>query len=340
MSNEQAWGHRLLNLGFAIQSHLYEIVSRSPDGLAIPVGHEGGDTIFEIDRRVEPIIEREVGRWPNETKPLVLIAEGMGEDGECVFGLRDATPRYRVIVDPIDGTRNLMYDKRSAWFIAAVAHDRGEHTGLSDTFASVLVELPVSKQTWCDAFVATSDSATTGARTHVGGANPTRLEVRPSAANTLKVGFGQVSNFFPGTKVLAAELIERIATTTLGAVPVGQAFLFDDQYISSGGQMVELMVGHDRFSCDLRPLFFKILEGRSNQTVRGLECHPYDVAGWLAAKQAGVVVTDGFGKPLNCPLDVRTGVHWCGFANQGLYEQIQPVINDWLADHDVLADSG
>jgi hypothetical protein len=68
-----------------------------------------------------------------------------------------------------------------------------------------------------------------------------------------------------------------------------------------------------------------------------VECHPYDVAGALVARQAGVVITDGFGRPLHCPLDVHTGVHWCGFGNEALAAMIQPIISAWLADHGVSA---
>jgi fructose-1,6-bisphosphatase/inositol monophosphatase family enzyme len=303
------------------------------DGLALPVAQEGGDTIYAIDRKVEPVIESEIDHWPDECKPLVLIAEGMGTNGMRLFGGKDSQPRFRVIIDPIDGTRNLMFDKRSAWFIAAVAEDKGTSTTLADTFAAALVELPTSKQALCDAFVARRDRATTGLRMPVGaGDRSISLPVRPSQAGNLENGFGQVSSFFPGTKALAADLMERIAERTVGQVKAGQALIFDDQYISTGGQMVELMVGHDRFCCDLRPLFYKILEQQTGNAVRGLECHPYDVAGLLVAKNAGVVITDGFGEPLDCPLDVHTGVHWCGYANAELQRTIQPIVLEWLRE--------
>ena len=335
MTSEHAWAQRLLNLGFAIQRHLHRVVSSSRGGLAVPVGFEGGDTIFEIDRHVEPIIEREIDEWPSECKPLVLVAEGMGRDGRRLIGPADEPARFRVIVDPIDGTRNLMYDKRSAWFIATVAEDLGEQTNLGDAFAAVLVELPTTKQAWCDAYMATGSEVTSGIRTRIGGDSPQPWPPRPSRAESLRFGFGQVSNFFPGTKVLAADLNERIADQTLGQGSPGQALLFDDQYISTGGQMVELMAGHDRFCCDLRPLFYRILEKRSPHVVRGVECHPYDVAGALVAKRAGVVISDGFGRPLRCPFDVHTGVHWCGFGNEVLADSIQPIIAGWLAEHGV-----
>lgn len=332
MNDPQDWADRLAALGAAVRRHVVGLV-RGGEDLRTPVAQEGGDTVFAIDRLVEPVIEREVEAWPAACKPLLLVAEGFGADGRRAFGPPAEPPRFRLLVDPIDGTRSLMYDKRSAWFLAAVAPDAGDGTRLGDAFAAAMVELPTSKQEWCDSYTAVAGGPARGTRSRVGGGDPRPNAPRPSAATDLRHGFGHVSNFFPGTKLLAAELMERIAAELLGPVPPGQALVFDDQYICSGGQMAELMAGHDRFCCDLRPLFYAILARRSGAAVRGLECHPYDVAGLLVARQAGVVVTDGFGEPLDAPLDVHTGVHWCGYANPALAARIQPVITAWLAGH-------
>lgn len=333
MDEALLWLPRLESLGFAVQRHLAG--SPGSDRRSMPVAQEGGDVIFGIDREVEPILLVEVAAWPRECLPLLLIAEGLGADGRRIVGDPRSPARYRLIVDPIDGSRSLMYDKRSAWFIAAIAHDHGEGTSLRDTFAAVLVELPTSKQTWCDSYVAAAGRPTAGRRVRVGGVDGRAIEVRPSTAPDLRFGFAQVANYFPGVKVLASELMERIVAETLGAVQMGEAQVFDDQYISSGGQMVELIAGHDRFTCDLRPLFYEILLANGSGRARGLECHPYDVAGALVAKQAGVILTDGFGRPLDAPLDVTTGVHWCGYANPTLAEKIQPVIERWLRERGV-----
>src|SRR5690606_8913606 len=112
----------------------------------------------------------------------------------------------------------------------------------------------------------------------------------------------------------------------------GSASIFDDQYITTAGQMVELMVGHDRFCCDLRPMFYRILEKQTGQTVRGLECHPYDLAGLLIAQRAGVIVTDALGAPLDAPLDVQSPVSWCGYANETLRQTIEPVIREFFRE--------
>src|SRR2546423_14832080 len=77
------------------------------------------DTIYAIDTAVEPVMEAFFEKWGRST-PLVLVAEGLEGDGRQegvkVYpqGTRAEDALLRVIVDPIDGTRGLMYDKRSA----------------------------------------------------------------------------------------------------------------------------------------------------------------------------------------------------------------------------------
>ena len=335
------WASLLASLGEDVRARL--IATRDAAGhgaMAQPAAQEGGDTIFAIDRAVEPVIEQAIARWPEACRPLLLVAEGLGVDGRRRFDDGDPTAplRYRLLCDPIDGTRNIMYDKRSAWFLAAVAPERGEATSLSDAIASILLELPPSKQTLADTFIACGGHAPlvahrvdlrTGARVP--------LAVRPSRATELRNGFAQVSNFFPGTKQLAAALMERIAQRTLGEVRPGEASVFDDQYITTGGQMVELMLGRDRFCCDLRPLLYRIVSQQTGKAVRGVECHPYDVAGAPVARRAGVVLTDGFGRALDARFDVHAPVHWCGYANESLRAAIEPVIVEWLGEHGVTA---
>lgn len=337
-----AWADRLERLGVAVRQRL-DAVRRAGADMATAVAQEGGDTIFAIDRHVEPAIEQAIAAWPAACFPLLLIAEGMGHDGRRVFaapgpaqphasapGASAALLRWRLIIDPIDGTRNIMYDKRSAWFIAAVAPDRGEATSVADAIASAVVELPTSKAGFADAFWAAAGASAGGRRVDLRSGEAADLRLRPSAAPTLRNGFAQVSNFFPGTKILASDLMERIVLATLGQVEPGSASVFDDQYITTAGQMVELMAGHDRFCCDLRPLFYRIVSRQTGRTVRGLECHPYDVAGLLVAQRSGVILTDGLGGPLRPPMDVESGVHWCGYANAALRDAIEPVIRAWM----------
>jgi hypothetical protein len=89
-----------------------------------------------------------------------------------------------------------------------------------------------------------------------------------------------------------------------------------------------LIVGHDRFNADLRPLFYQM----QNQP-EGLCCHPYDCPALLIAEEAGVIITDARGNKLNAPLDCTSGVSWAGFANQTLRAQIEPILNQYLIAH-------
>jgi hypothetical protein len=147
----------------------------------------------------------------------------------------------------------------------------------------------------------------------------------PSGAPTLLDGFAAISKFFPGAKAAAAELEEELFLEVLGPPRSASPQVFDDQYISSGGQLYELMVGHDRFLADLRPLLHRPGEGVSR-----LCCHPYDLCTWVIAAEAGVIVTDPWGGTLSAPLDTSSPVAWCGYANGVLRSSIEPVLQRLL----------
>ncbi len=65
-------------------------------------------------------------------------------------GSREEEALIRFLVDPIDGTRGLMYDKRSAWALAGVAPNKGPQTRLRDIEVAVMSELPTSKSGQAD----------------------------------------------------------------------------------------------------------------------------------------------------------------------------------------------
>ena len=115
---------------------------------------------------------------------------------------------------------------------------------------------------------------------------------------------------------MLAAIDDEIARGALGPVTPGKAACFEDQYISSGGQLYELMAGKDRFIADLRPLLKQL----------GICCHPYDVCTALIAAELGVLVTDPFGQPLNPPLNVEADVAWAGYANEQIRRQVEPLL--------------
>jgi fructose-1,6-bisphosphatase/inositol monophosphatase family enzyme len=306
------------------------ITSRNAQNLHAVDRSTAADTIYAIDTVVEPILEEFCRDWARTT-PLVLIAEGIenehGEEGIKVFpeGTKADEALIRLIIDPIDGTRGIMYDKRSAWALAGVAPNKGDATCLRDIEAAVMTELPTSKMGFADVLWATKGRGAHAKRVDLSSGTSVDLRLAPSTSTNLDHGFASVANFFPGTKILASELMEHLARGLMGKIDVTKATIFDDQYISTGGQFYELIVGHDRFIADLRPEFY-----RMQKQDGGLCCHPYDCATLLIAEEAGVFITDAQGHPLDGPLDCTSGLSWVGYANARLKEQIQPLLREFL----------
>jgi hypothetical protein len=154
----------------------------------------------------------------------------------------------------------------------------------------------------------------------------------PSRATTLAHGFATISKFFPGTKEAACWIEERLFTEVVGEHGGGAPLVFDDEYICSGGQLAELMIAHDRFVADLRPTILDLQAGQDKTTVRRLCARPYDLCTALIATEAGVRVTDAWGRPLDAPLDTTSDVAWVGYANAQLEALIAPVLRRLLRE--------
>ena len=202
----------------------------SLDEMSGIAAEEAGDTIYAVDRVSEETLVDFFSREVAPRAPLVLIAEGI-EDGHVVLprGTREDAARWRIIVDPIDGTRAIMYQKRSAWVLTGVAPNRGASTRLSDIELAVQTEIPTVKQHLCDVLWAVRGEGghaerfnrLTGARTPV--------TLRPSSAQTIAHGFAMIARFFPGAREELAAIDEEIVFSALGPPQPGKAHLFEDQ---------------------------------------------------------------------------------------------------------------
>lgn len=294
-----------------------------------------GDTIYAIDRVSEAVVLAFFAERIAPTWPLVLIAEGLPE-GQITLpaGLHEEDAVIRVIVDPIDGTRGLMYQKRSAWVLTGVAPNRGPATHLSDIALAVQTEIPLVKQHLCDVLWAFADGPLHARRYNrlTGELQP--LVLRPSRADSIAHGFATISRFFPGVRADLAALDDALMRAVLGPPVRGKAQGFEDQYICSGGQIYELIAGHDRFTADLRPLLDVHLAAQG--TDLGICCHPYDLAAALLAERAGVILTDAAGAPLDAPLDVVSDVSWIGYANPLIRAQVEPALQALLRERGFL----
>jgi hypothetical protein len=216
--------------------------------------------------------------------------------------------------------------------LTGVAPNRGEDTNLQDIELAVQTEIPLLKQHLCDMLWAIRGKGVKGERFDRLTGERKPLAPRPSRATTIRHGFAMVARFFPGARDELAAIDEEIVQGALGAVEPGKAHCFEDQYLSSGGQLYELMMGHDRFVADLRPLVESVLNRRG--LVLGICCHPYDVCTELIAREAGVIVTDEHGELLRAPLRVEPDVTWIGYANEAIRREIEPFLRDALKKRD------
>lgn len=308
----------------ALRSHM---VTQAIEVLARTVRDDDGDTIFGIDAHVEEVLLEGCRDWGRE-QHFVLLAEGIDPAG-ITFGRPGlGGPPFRLMFDPIDGTRGLMFDKRSAWCLAGVALDRGAATRLSDIELAVMTELPTTRQAMGDVLWASKGRGAQGERHDLATSSSRPLPILPSGATTLRHGFATVSNFFQGGKELLARLEEAILRRALGGWNVDKAEVYADQYICSGGQLAEVALGRDRFVLDVRPLAHRKLGHAAS-----LACRPYDVVTALIAQEAGCVVCDPYGDPLDAPLDTTTNVAFAAYANRVLAEALIPIVRDEVRHH-------
>ncbi|MEI6513386.1 MAG: inositol monophosphatase [bacterium] len=325
---------KLRQLHIKMRDHLRkQMVTQDQTTLSAATAARDGDTIYRIDEFSEELLLEYCREWAKET-PFVLIAEGISGDGWLSLpdgaSAQDAT--FLLIVDPIDGTRPLMYDKRSAWLLTGIAPNLGRKTTLADITIAMQTELPITRQNLAYHLWAVKGQGAQ-AELHdlvLDQVNPASLH--PSRAQTLEHGFASLVKFFPAGKRELVEIECRLFEALVGDLNIGNPVIFDDEYTSTGGQLFELMVGHDRFIADLRPLLYK----RYQSHQKPLCAHPYDIGTELIAREAGVIITDEKGNPLSSLLDIQENVAWIGYANQALRDKIEPILLSILESSDLL----
>lgn len=234
----------LSDIGVAIRDHLRASGRRDSDREV--VGKDRGDVVFGIDKAVHPIIEEQCRSFASENGTVEVVGEGLGEDGKIEFqGPGDFCGS--ILIDPIDGTRGLMYDLRSAWFLAAFCDPSEAPPTAENARFSVMVELPTSKQSYSDILYYSYGVGAFGEQQNLTDQSTQPLHLAPSGSPDLENGFAAVSDFFyPGTGTLASELMTFLAERCAGQQGPGSAFAFNDQYISTGGQLSELILGRYR----------------------------------------------------------------------------------------------
>ncbi len=307
-----------------------ECEARTAEDLARVVHEGAGDVTYAVDLVSETAIVEWLKREIASAEPIVVIGEGLPNG--CITLPENASPadaRWRLIIDPIDGTRGLMYQKRPAWILTGVAPNRGVATSLEDIELAVQTEIPLLKQHLSDQVWAFRGGGVRGVRYNRLTADARPISLQPSTATDLSHGFATVCRFFPGGRDILADFDERLCNRLLSR-KAGDAGVFEDQYASTGGQIYGLASGQDRFVADLRPLVKPLVAARGQSP--GHCCHPYDLCTELIATEAGVAITSPVGGPVNVPLDVETDVAWVGYANRRLHSSIGPVMQEVLRE--------
>ncbi|MBT29092.1 MAG: hypothetical protein CMO01_05455 [Thalassobius sp.] len=293
------------------------------------------DTIYQIDKDVEDIIVPLLKQHSESLGGIVLLAEGIEEDSEGGFKLPDSAGNLtvKIIMDPIDGTRGIMYDKRSAFFLAGAAPNKPENY-LSDIEVAVMVELPTTRSAYSDTLWAIKEQGANRFSRHLESNELKVLPLRPSKSPTLYGGFGQISRFFPPGREILAAIEEDMLSEVFPDAEEGKTIVFEDQYISTGGQMYELLVGHDRFVADVRTLLNKRLKAEGRK--KGHICHPYDICVILIAEEVGIVITDGYGNKFDAAMNLYDEIDWIGYANSELKNQLEKPLFNALKKHKLL----
>jgi fructose-1,6-bisphosphatase/inositol monophosphatase family enzyme len=313
----------LKECGSAVQRKVYESVrTSSTDTLSAVHAEKPEDTIYQIDRDVEDVLVAILEKYHESCGGFAVFAEGIADSEEgLVLG---NNPKYAIIIDPIDGTRGIMYNKRPAFFLAGIALNDGKATRLSDIFVAVMVELPISKQFLADTLWAIKGEGPRGESTNMLTGEVIPKAIWPSKASTIIGGFAQFARFFPPGRDILAGIEDELIQIIVPHNPTGKALVFEDQYISTGGQLYEMVCGRDRFIADIRALLFDYLR-KQNKPI-GHVCHPYDICTMLIAKECGVIITDEKGDDFDAPFDLNYAVNWIGYANIQIRNEVEPII--------------
>jgi hypothetical protein len=325
---------RLARIGERVRDHvLSELRQQSAESLSAIVVETAADKIYSIDRSVETVL---LPALTEELEPIVsfaLICEGVNDEQPLVFpdGMEIERCQARLIVDPIDGTRPIMYNKRSAWWLAGIAPNLGDQTSLGDIDVAMQVEIPTTRAAVADTLWAIRGGGARGETFDLKTHERTPFLPQPSGAKTIAGGFASIFHPMPGGKEIFAAIEEELISILIGDLEVSKTALFDDQYLSTGGQLYELMTGKDRMVADLRGMLYERFRREAKPT--GHACHPYDLCTILIAEEAGVQTTGGGGGPLKAPLDTTSDVSWIGYANGRIRAEVEPVLQRLILKH-------
>ena len=148
-SQPEKWVRVIVTVFEGLRKELLRTMKSARSGkMSELVSEEPDDSIYGLDIVAKDVLLPLLTEHISALGGAALVAEGIVE--RVIKPQSRRKPEYRLLIDPVDGTRCLMYGKRSAWALAALAPDKGAKTRLSDAVAAVMVELPTPRAALAD----------------------------------------------------------------------------------------------------------------------------------------------------------------------------------------------
>ncbi len=293
----------VLDLGLRLRERVLPELG-SVRGRTYAGGGAGGDITFAVDEVAElALVEFLAERAPRVayySEDRGLVAEG--------------DPIDVLVVDPIDGTRPAMAGFESACVAVALAPLRGGEPTMADVQVGCVVEIKSG-----DWFLAARGAGLVGS---------TR-RVSLSANEDLRRmfwGYGFRGRPVRPTVEVLAELIDgssvRGGTFELGSQAFSMTRIVTgqlDAVVEVGSRLIDELPG-------MRAEFERVGDGEV------LNNSPYDLAApWLCLREAGGIVSDGWGRPLDDHLLLGSGHEYqmssISAANPGLHASLVDAID-------------
>ncbi|MEO6708600.1 MAG: hypothetical protein ABI054_03695 [Planctomycetota bacterium] len=303
--------------------------SLASDGLAElarPLRAGAGDVTFGIDQCAEDALDR----WLTDTarhENISLLSEDTGwrHRGPGGGGVREL-PDFdhggpRIAIDPIDGTRHLMSDMRSAWSIVSFAPPGAREPRMADLTLGLVSEIPDSRAArWRSLSAIQGRGGMFHERALDSQALFTERRLGTGSDQRADQGYFAFFRYHPAQRpalaAIEARFFERLAHFEAADVRA----CYDDQYISSGGQLALVSLGVYRMCADLRAFL-----GARHPEIPSVPTHPYDLAGAvLVAREAGAVVEAIGGESLDFPIDATTPVSFVAWTNAATRQRLSP----------------
>ena len=290
-------------------------IKNSTSNLSDVSSQGNGDISYKIDSFAESKIDGLGQKMVSLGYSVEITAEGIGK--KKYLAGNNLIPDFAIIIDPIDGTRGIMYDFRSAFVLTGIAPYRPEGNTLDDIEIAVQTEIPTSKQDRISILWAIKNQ---GVHHQIFDLKTKELingPIQTSSEKNLDHGFGIFVNFFPGVKEKIGQIADFVFQKVQKNKEKDYSVIFDDQYICNAGQIYLITTGKYRFVADIRPIFGEL---------SGLTAHPYDLCTILIATEAGAIFTNLNGKKIDYPFDTDTKCGFIAYANQDLQNLIEPIL--------------